>query len=90
MKQILGVTSLDIIPFSAFEAVAISGSHVKVRTFKFFILFVMVDEVGNGTLLIETSLVDGIFGEIRLDDMELAQMPTALAVIAEALLLMMV
>ena len=44
------------------------------RSFQFIILFIMVNNVGNRTLLIEASLVNGIFGKVRFDDVEFAQM----------------
>ena len=57
------------------------------RSFQFIILFIMVDDVGNRTLLIEASLVNGIFGKVRFDDVEFAQMSATLTVIADAFLL---
>ena len=49
----------------------------------------MIDNIWNSFLLVETSLVDGVFGEIGLYDMHFAEMSTTLTFIAETRLLIM-
>ena len=44
----------------------------------------MVDVVGDELLLVETALVDGIFGEVGFDYLEVALMAAAVAFVAEA------
>lgn len=45
----------------------------------------MVDDVGDGFLLVvEAALVDGVLGEVWLDDIELAEVALAVAVAADA------
>jgi hypothetical protein len=56
------------------------------RPLKSIVLLIVVDNIGDGFLLIETTLVDGILGEIGLDDIELAEMPSAVTIIADAIL----
>ena len=51
--------------------------------FQFFIFFIMVDDVRDGLLLVETLLVDCIFCEVGLDDMELAEMSATEAVFGD-------
>lgn len=62
MKEILGDGPFYLISFSSLEAVEIGGVHVEVRALQPVVLLIMVDDVGNGGLLVETSLVDGILG----------------------------
>lgn len=59
------------------------------RSLQPVILLIMVDNIGNQLLLIETTLIDSIFGEVRLDDIQLAQMPPTLALITHTFLIMM-
>ena len=49
----------------------------------------MVDDVGDGALFRIASLIDGIFGEVWLDDMEFAKMPSASTFLADAILRIM-
>lgn len=63
--------------------------HVEVRTTQLVILLIMVDDVWNRFLVIEAALVDSILGEVRLDDIELAQMPSAAAIITDAIIFIM-
>lgn len=53
------------------------------------ILLIMVDNVWNCFLLVEAALVDSILGEVRLDDMEFAQMSSTTAIIADAIIFIM-
>jgi hypothetical protein len=39
----------------------------------------VIDDIGDGGLLIEASLVDGILSEVWLDGVELAEMPSTVA-----------
>lgn len=59
------------------------------RTFEFLVFFVMIDNIRDCFLMIETSLIDSIFSEIRLYDMHFAEMSSTITVIAETRLLIM-
>lgn len=72
MEHIFGMSPLDAVSFSAPEAVSIGRPQIEVGPFQLFVLFVVVDDVGYGSLLDEAPLVDGVFGEVGLDDVELA------------------
>ncbi len=50
----------------------------------------MIDYIRNQFLLIETTLVDSIFGQIGLDDVQLAEMPSTFALITHTLFIMVV
>lgn len=63
--------------------------HIEVWAAQGVILLIMVDDVGNSFLLVEAALVDSVLGEVRLDDMELAQMSSAAAIITDAIIFIM-
>ena len=52
------------------------------RPFESLVLFVVVDNIGDMFLLVEATLVDHIFGEVRLYYMKFAEMAAAGAVVA--------
>lgn len=54
-----------------------------------FVLFVVVDYVGDGLLLIKTALVDSVLGQVGFYHMQFAEMSPAVALVAEAALLIM-
>lgn len=60
------------------------------RSFQLIIFFVMIDDVRNGHLLIKASLIDSILGEVRLNNMHLAEMTTAQTIVANTTLLLVV
>ena len=60
------------------------------RSLEPIVLLIMVDHIRDGLLLIEALLVDGVLGEVRLDDVELAKVPAAVAIAARAVELVMV
>lgn len=45
----------------------------------------MIDYIGYVFLLVEATLVDSAFGEIRLDDVQPTEMPSACTIITETL-----
>lgn len=53
------------------------------------ILLIMVHNVGYKFLLVEATLIDSILGEVRLNDVKSAKMPTTIAVVADTISLMM-
>lgn len=63
--------------------------QIEVRAAQGVILLIMVDDVGDSFLLVEAALIDSVLGEVRLDDMELAQMSSAAAIIADAIIFIM-
>lgn len=65
--------------------------HVKMRALQLFILLIVVDDVGNGFLLDEAALIDRIFSQIWLDDIQSAEVPSTMAIITHTgFLIMMV
>lgn len=60
------------------------------RSMQSIIFFVMVDNIGYLFLFIKASLVNSIFGKIRLNNIKLAHMPFTMAVIADAIVSIMV
>ena len=89
MKQILRNRSLNIIPLPARKPIAISGAQIEMRSLQLIILFIMIDNIGNSRLLIETLLIDSILRKIRFDNIHLAQMPSAVTISTHTFLLMM-
>lgn len=53
------------------------------RSLKAIVLLIMIDDIRDLPLLIEAALVNGIFGEIRLDDVEFAKMTSAVTIITD-------
>lgn len=90
LDEILGNWSFQSISSPAPEAFEVGGVHVEVGPLQLIVLFIMVHDIRYQLLLVETALVNGVFGEVGLDHVELAQMPAALALIAHALLIVMV
>ena len=81
---------LNFVALFAFEAFSIGRIHIKMGPFEFVILLIAIDDVRNRRLLIEAALVNGVLGEVRLDDMQLAQMTPAITLAAYTTLLVMV
>ena len=48
------------------------------------VLLIVVDDVGDVFLVVEAALVDGVLGEVGLDDVEFAEVASAAAVVADA------
>jgi hypothetical protein len=90
VEEVFWVWPFEFIAWPAGEALSLGGVHIQVWTFEAVVLFVDVDEVGYSSLGVETALVDGVLGEVGLDDVELAEMATALALPAHAGLRVMV
>lgn len=86
VEQIFRVWPLQLIPFATSEPTGISRSHIKMRTFQFIILLIMVDDVGDSSLLIEATLIDRGLGEIGFDDMQFAEMTAAATISADTLI----
>jgi hypothetical protein len=64
--------------------------HIQMRTLQSIVFLIMIDYIRNQFLLIETTLVDSIFGQIGLDDVQLAEMPSTFALITHTLFIMVV
>jgi hypothetical protein len=84
LEQVLGDWPLDLISVFALEAVDVGGVDVKMRPLESIVLFIMVDYIGDEFLLVEAALVDGVLGEVGLDDIQFAEVPSAVAIIADA------
>lgn len=74
--------SLDFISVIASEAVSIDRIDIKVITFEFIILFIMVDLIGNKSFIIVATLIDRIFSHLGFDDIEFTQMSTTVAILS--------
>ena len=59
------------------------------RSLETIIFLIMIHNVWDMFLLIEAALVDSVFGEVRLNDVQFAKMTSAMAVIADTVGLMM-
>jgi hypothetical protein len=82
-ELVFGVMSLKIVPASAGKFIVIGRAHVEVRSFKFVVLLGDQDEGGLCFLLVEAFAIDCIFCEGRFDDMHFAEMPSALTLLTE-------
>lgn len=49
---------LNLVAIFTPEALEVDRVHIQVISFEFFILLIMVDNIGDDLLLIEASLVD--------------------------------
>jgi len=54
------------------------------------VLLIVVDDIGNQLLLIEAALINRVLGQVRLDDVQLAEVPPTFTLIANALLAVVV
>lgn len=87
MKEIFRNRSFDLVSFSSLKPVEVGGVQVKMRAFEAVVLLVVIDYVWDGGLLIEAPLIDCILREVGLDCVELAEMPSAIALAAKTALL---
>lgn len=84
VEEVLGVGSLNLIAIFALEAVLVDGVDVEVITFEFVVFLIVVDFVGDELLVVVAALVDGVLGEFGLDNFHSTQMSAAVAILAEA------
>lgn len=82
VQKVLRVRPFDLVTIISREASSVDGVDIKMWTLQLIVLFIVVDVVGDGLLFVETPLVDGIFGEIGLDDLEFAVMSATFAILA--------
>ena len=75
---------LNFIAIFALEAVLVDGVDVEVITFEFVVFLIVVDFVGDELLVVVAALVDGVLGEFGLDNFHSTQMSAAVAILAEA------
>ena len=73
----------ELVSASARESALISRVQVKMRALQPVVLMSVGHEVRDWFLLVEALLVHSRLGKVWLDDMKLAQMPSALALIAD-------
>lgn len=59
-------------------------------SFELVIFLIVIDDVRNRRLLVEAALVNGVLGEVRLDDVQLTQVTPTITLVAYATLLVMV
>ena len=59
------------------------------RSMQSIIFFVVINNIGYLFLFIEASLVNSIFGKIRLNNIKLAHMPFAMAITADTIVSIM-
>ena len=84
VEEVLGVGPLNFIAIFALEAVLVDGVDVEVITFEFVVFLIVVDFVGDELLVVVAALVDGVLGEFGLDNFHSTQMSAAVAILAEA------
>ena len=84
VEEILGVGPLNFIAIFALEAVLVDGVDVEVITFEFVVFLVVVDFVGDELFVVVAALVDRVLGEFGLDNFHSTQMSAAVAILAEA------
>lgn len=89
-EQVLRHWPLDFVSGLACESLEVSGVDIEVRSLQSAVFLVVVDDVGDLLLFDEALLVDGVFGEVWLDNVELAQVPAAVAIGADAAVLVVV
>ena len=56
------------------------------RPLQLIVLLIAVYDIGNQLLLIAAALINRILGQVRLDDVQLAEVPPTFTLIANALL----
>lgn len=59
------------------------------RALQSIVLFIMINDIFDGMLLIVASFIDSFFGKSWSDDIELAKMPSTKAVLTAAVFLIM-
>lgn len=80
---------IDLVSVFALEGVSIDGVDIEMISFQFVVFLIVVDFIGNHFLGVETSLIDRVFGKLRFDNFELADMPTTGAFVTEATIVVM-
>jgi hypothetical protein len=60
------------------------------RSLQLIVLLIVVDDIGNQLLLIEAALINRVLGQVRLDHVQLAEVPPTFTLIANALLAVVV
>ena len=85
VQEVLRVGSLDVVALVAGEAVGVGRPHLEMRALESVVLFVVVYDVGDGALLVETALIDGVLGQVGFDDVHFAEVASTVAVRAYAL-----
>lgn len=90
MKKVLRNGPFQFVSLSPLEALAIGRTKIEMRSLELIILLIMVDDILDCHLLVEASLVNGLLGEIRLDCVKFAEMASAVALITEAVLMIVV
>lgn len=60
------------------------------RSLQPIVLLIVVDDIGNQLLLIEAALINRVLSQVRLDDVQLAEVPPTFTLIANALLAVVV
>ena len=63
MKEILGMGSFNFVSVFSFKAISIDGVDIKVISFEFVILLIMIDFIGDELFSIVAALIDGVFGK---------------------------
>lgn len=90
LQQIFRMRPSEFIPLGQFEPLAVSGLHLQMRSLQPFILLIVIDFVPDRPLLVVAAFVDCLLGESRPNHAQLAEMPPALALLAETFSLLVV
>jgi hypothetical protein len=85
VEEVLGVRSVELVSGLAFEGIAIAGAKIEVIALEFVVFLVVVHQVGDELLSVVAALVGRVFGEVGLHRLQRALVPAAVAVLAEAL-----
>lgn len=83
LEQVFGDWAFNLVSVLAGEALEVGGVEFEVRALEAVVLLVMLDDVGDVLLVVEAALIDGVLGEVGLDDIELGEVAAAVAVAAE-------
>jgi hypothetical protein len=89
-EEVFGDGPFDLVAVLAGKALEVGGVDVEVRSLEAIVLLIVVDDIGDLFLLVEAALVDGVLGEVGLDDVEFAEVASAVAVVADAVGLVVV
>ncbi|EFX61274.1 hypothetical protein DAPPUDRAFT_122357 [Daphnia pulex] len=88
--EVFGDGPFDLVAVLAGKAFEVGGVDVEMWSLEAVVLLIVVDDIGDLFLLVEAALVDGVLGEVGLDDVEFAEVASAVAVVADAVGLVVV
>ncbi len=90
MEKVLRNGSFQFVPLSPLEALAIGRAEIEMGSLELVVLLIMVDDVFDCNLVVEASLVNCLFGEVRFDCVKFAEMAPAVALVTKTVLMVVV